>query len=151
MPARAIDLLYIQMGRLGFDDVPRLAIAAAVGRAPLRRRLRSMGGDAYGYACPASCRRRRSASRECESTDRSRSASAETLVHSGHGKSRPPHGSSEPADCTCADVGDCECSCMLGLYPPMAVALLSTAHPPISLDMALPAPILPASKLSRVF
>ncbi|WP_425605107.1 CopL family metal-binding regulatory protein [Stenotrophomonas hibiscicola] len=89
--------------------------------------------------------------RECESTDRSRSASAETLVHSGHGKSRPPHGSSEPADCTCADVGDCECSCMLGLYPPMAVALLSTAHPPISLDMALPAPILPASKLSRVF
>ncbi|MCL7715233.1 CopL family metal-binding regulatory protein [Stenotrophomonas mori] len=74
-------------------------------------------------------------------------ATSAVPAHAGHG-GRLDGGA---GDCTCVDAMGCECVCVLALYPPTTVALFAGRYPPVAFDAAVPAPQLPASKLSRVF
>ncbi|WP_460133949.1 CopL family metal-binding regulatory protein [Stenotrophomonas geniculata] len=86
----------------------------------------------------------------CQVTPRT-TVGAPAAAHASHEQAPAAAGSGHEDHCTCVEASGCDCRCLLSLYPPMPPLLLATAHPRITLDLALPSLILPASKLSRVF
>lgn len=70
---------------------------------------------------------------------------------SGHDEHTGKSTSSHADDCSCADSVGCECLCVFTIYPPATALLFAGAHPPVSADTPLPALVLPAGRLSRVF
>lgn len=70
---------------------------------------------------------------------------------SGHDEHTGKSPSSHADDCSCADSVGCECLCVFTIYPPATALLFAGAHPPVSADTPLPALVLPAGRLSRVF
>ncbi|HDS1219237.1 CopL family metal-binding regulatory protein [Stenotrophomonas sp. TWI143] len=103
-------------------------------------RMALPGGDAAGSAGRAIA--------GCQATPRS---AAPASGHTRHDQAPVAAGDVHKDHCSCVDAAGCDCRCLLSLYPPMPSPLLPSAHPRIALDIALPALILPASKLSRVF
>ena len=69
----------------------------------------------------------------------------------GHDEHTGKSTSSHADDCSCADSVGCECLCVFTIYPPATALLFAGAHPPVSADTPLPALVLPAGRLSRVF
>lgn len=69
----------------------------------------------------------------------------------GHEEHAGKSASSHADDCSCADSVGCECLCVFTIYPPATALLFAGAHPPVSADTPLPALVLPAGRLSRVF
>ena len=69
----------------------------------------------------------------------------------GHDEHTGKSPSSHADDCSCADSVGCECLCVFTIYPPATALLFAGAHPPVSADTPLPALVLPAGRLSRVF
>lgn len=70
---------------------------------------------------------------------------------SGHDEHTGKSTSNHADDCSCADSVGCECLCVFTIYPPATALLFAGAHPPVSADTPLPALVLPAGRLSRVF
>ena len=69
----------------------------------------------------------------------------------GHDEHAGKSTSNHADDCSCADSVGCECLCVFTIYPPATTLLFVGAHPPVSADTSLPALVLPAGRLSRVF
>ena len=69
----------------------------------------------------------------------------------GHDEHAGKSATSHADDCSCADSVGCECLCVFTIYPPATALLFAGAHPPVSADTPLPALVLPAGRLSRVF
>ena len=79
------------------------------------------------------------------------SASPRATAGGGHDEHTGKSTSSHADDCSCADSVGCECLCVFTIYPPATALLFAGAHPPVSADTPLPALVLPAGRLSRVF
>lgn len=95
----------------------------------------------------------RAASASCDPAPRAlalaQRGSTATDGHEKHaGKSASPAHADE---CSCADSVGCECLCVFTIYPPATALLFAGAHPPLVADTPLPALVLPAGRLSRVF
>ena len=82
---------------------------------------------------------------------RARQHLAEQRVGGGHAEHTGKSPSSHADDCSCADSVGCECLCVFTIYPPATALLFAGAHPPVAADTPLPALVLPAGRLSRVF
>ena len=79
------------------------------------------------------------------------STAAGASTGGGHDEHTGKSTSSHADDCSCADSVGCECLCVFTIYPPATALLFAGAHPPVSADTPLPALVLPAGRLSRVF
>ena len=74
-----------------------------------------------------------------------------SALGNGHNEHAGKSAASHADDCSCADSVGCECLCVFTIYPPATTLLFVGAHPPVSADTSLPALVLPAGRLSRVF
>ncbi|MGE8224430.1 MAG: CopL family metal-binding regulatory protein [Stenotrophomonas sp.] len=101
-------------------------------------------------AASASCNPVRSDPVRSDLVNRTLAAPGAT-AGSGHDEHAGKSTSSHADDCSCADSVGCECLCVFTIYPPATALLFAGAHPPVSADTPLPALVLPAGRLSRVF
>ena len=79
------------------------------------------------------------------------STAAGASTGGGHDEHTGKSATSHADDCSCADSVGCECLCVFTIYPPATALLFAGAHPPVAADTPLPALVLPAGRLSRVF